>query len=164
MSGRKTGSSSRPRPAHGRVRRARPVGGHRAEHRDAQVEREDDEEAAEDEWSKHPVLNHHKGCDALDCEREERRDRETGDRHEALGDARRIEAGNGAPERLVARKARAEREEARHERREAEEHGSPGAAHREEPGDRDERRDPAEEDELLDPAPTARVTKSESWR
>ena len=152
-----------PRPAHRRVGGGGRVGGDRAEHRHAKVDRENEQEPGESE-RREPLVPHGYEPHAcrVDPEGRERGDRKACDRHHALRDARRLQAGDEAPDRLVAAEVRAEREKARHERGEAEHERQPAA-----PADRDEPDDSGASASQPSPAllhadPTARRTKSES--
>ena len=94
------------------------------------------------------VLIQHKGNGV----RDERGDRQAGDRHQALGHAREAERRQSLPERLVQRQARAERQHARHDGGEPEEEREPALTpDRPEADEGEDRGQPAEEHVLLDP-------------
>jgi hypothetical protein len=140
-----------PAGAHRRVRGGWGIGGHRAEDRHTQVDGKDHDEAGERRDREPPVAHRLEASPGrVDPECCEPCDREARDRHQTLGDACRLEAGDDAPDRLVAGEVRAEREKARDERGEAEHERQPATpADRDEPDDGEDRRQPAEEDELL---------------
>ena len=96
---------------------------------------------------------------AGDGDRDERRERQAGDRHDPLRHARVLEAGQVPPQRLVAGRVRAEGEQDRDERAEPEHRGhSPAAPEQEhdEARDREHQHRPAEVDHLLEQLAVAR--------
>ena len=136
------------------VGRVRAVGGDGAEHRAParrpRAEREPRQPrpvATTGRRARDLVLIQHKGNGV----RDERGDRQAGDRHQALGHAREAEWRQSLPERLVQRQARAERQHARHDGGEPEEEREPALTpDRPEAGESEDRSQPAEEHVLLD--------------
>jgi hypothetical protein len=88
---------------------------------------------------------------AVEREREERRDSEAGDRQQAFGDARVPQPGKHFPERFVQRRVGAEREDG-DEHAEPEQGGEPAVAlpDDEQSDQRRDRHEPAQEDEALE--------------